>query len=116
MMSLAGGNTPNASTVSLPIKGNQLGYRKAVSAPAPPGVRNPLNVLEGILGAPLVTGKGEVWMPEARDAEDVAFAGLSLDEFVMKAEEELGSAVGRKREYNEQSVGECWFLSRRLWG
>lgn len=50
-------------------------------------------------------------MPEERDAEDVALDGLSLEEFVVKAEEELGSAVGRKREYNKQSIEECWFPS-----
>jgi len=106
-MSLAGGNTPNASTVSLPTRGNQLGYRKAVSAPQPPGVRDPLNVLEGILGAPVATKGVEECMPDVRDAEDVIFDGLSLEDFVVKAEEELRGAVVRKREYSEQSVEEC---------
>jgi len=46
-------------------------------------------------------------MPDVRDAEDVIFDGLSLEDFVVKAEEELRGAVVRKREYSEQSVEEC---------
>lgn len=109
MMSLAGGGSANTSTASLPAQLRQMqgvGYRSAVSNPPPPGVRDPVIVLEGILGVSIERGPREkepVRMPALEDADGIDFGELGLEEFVLAAEEE-----GKKdREYSEQSVEEC---------
>lgn len=113
MLSLAGGNTPNASTTSLPGQLQQqqaMGYRKAVSmaASAPtPGAKDPLAVLEGILGvaeAEAGPGMGTEGMPSVEDGMGIEFAGLSLEEFVLANQVEDGEDEGG---YSEQSVEEC---------
>jgi hypothetical protein len=115
MMSLAGGATPNASTASLPqqVKNQQsVGYRKAVMSMPPPGVRDPMLVLESILGVPVGATKQEAkavdkGLPELSDAEGIEFGELSLEEFVKQAEEEGTKKPPRVRQYSEQSVEEC---------
>ena len=121
MVSLA--NSRNASTVSLPaqIKEHQAtGYRRAVSLGPPAGVRNPMDVLSGILGVPVgVKGKRaeakgvkelvldlNAPLPELEDADGIEFGDMSLEEFVQAAEA-AESTKSRSRQYNNRSIDEC---------
>lgn len=75
----------------------------------PPGVRDPMLVLEAILGAPVSRGEErrdmDAKLPELKDAEGIEFDGLSLEEFVRKAEAEEKKKP-KVRKYSEQSVEE----------
>jgi len=73
--------------------------------PPPPGVRDPLGVLEGILGVPVrVKEKADIVdeVLKLEYGEDIDFGGLSLEEFV-----QAGTNSPKMREYSEQSVEEC---------
>jgi hypothetical protein len=89
-----------------------MGYRKAVMSMPPPGVRDPILVLESILGVPVGGAKQEAkvadkGLPELKDAEGIEFGELSLEQFVKKAEEEGAKRPPRVRQYSEQSAEEC---------
>lgn len=125
-------SSPNVSTISLPgtVKQQQnVGYRKAVLTPLPPGIQDSLDVLESLLGIQLrpvksVNGTNEgnvkdnsvgeiVVIPELEYISYINFKGLSLEEFARERNDEQTIGVLR---YNESCRGglaeECsyWYL------
>ncbi|KAF2802931.1 Vps52-domain-containing protein [Mytilinidion resinicola] len=102
--------SPNSSTTSLPAGArgpNGAGRRRQ----PPPNVSDPLQVLEGILGAPprrpvLSKGNGSASVPPQKPAElvdDIDFGGLSLHEF---AQETTAQELAPVHTYSAQSVEE----------
>lgn len=103
-------SSPNASTTSLPGLAKQaqqqqqqqqpLGFRKAINMPPPHWVKEPMAVLEGVLGVPVRQPATEgqpdgkaggpddstLELPELEDADTVDFEGLSLDEYISRPE------------------------------
>ncbi|KAL7275223.1 Vacuolar protein sorting-associated protein 52 [Rhizina undulata] len=109
-------SSTNTSTTSLPgaVRPQQNGYRRVVSGVPPAGVRDPLDVLENILGTQI---KDLVDESEEEDEkvvvevlqEEIDFGGLSLEDWVRREEElekNQGEVELRVREFGAQSVEE----------
>ncbi|RPB08990.1 Vps52-domain-containing protein [Morchella conica CCBAS932] len=101
--SLSLSSSANASTTSLASSVRQqqqtFGLRRAATAPIPSGIRDPLDVLEGILGVQVKSGlevdAGEDEAgrePDLEDLEDINFGTLSLEEFIQKEEQREAEA------------------------
>lgn len=101
---------------------NQLshGIRRAATVQVPPGIRDPLDVLEGILGVQLKAGMeaeiddlevGEA--PDLGDEEGIDFGGLSLEEFVVREERQEAENKQmqiRARNHSVNTLVDCGFL------
>lgn len=120
--SLSLASSTNASTTSLSgsLRGQNPqnpGPRRAATIQIPSGIRDPLDVLEGILGVQLKPGTeaddhedGEV--PDLGGAEDIDFGGLSLEEFVQKEERQEAEDRElqiRARNHSVNTLVDCGF-------
>lgn len=95
------------------------GLRRAATVQIPPGIRDPLDVLEGILGVQLKAGieaemdgleAGEA--PDLGEIEDIDFGDLSLEGFVLKEERqeaENRELQIRARNYSVNTLVDCEF-------
>lgn len=93
--SLSLASSANASTTSLSgsVRGQQSsGLRRAATVQVPPGIRDPLDVLEGILGVQVKpsieadTDQEVCEVPDLDEVEDIDFGELSLEAFVEREE------------------------------
>jgi hypothetical protein len=121
--SLSLSSSANASTTSLASSVRQqqqtFGLRRAATAPIPSGIRDPLDVLEGILGVQVKSGlevdAGEEEAgrePDIEDLEDINFGALSLEEFVQKEEQREAEAqelAARARKHSVNTLVDCEF-------
>ncbi|TGZ85009.1 Vps52-domain-containing protein [Ascodesmis nigricans] len=116
-------SSPNNSTTSLSGMAKQpqhqpLGYRKAISMPPPHWTKEPLTVLEGMLGTSVnraadgpdekELGKGEVvdglnlQLPELDEAETLEFEEFSLGEFASRLESQEPQVEKSPEEYEQE--------------
>lgn len=94
------------------------GPRRAATVQIPPGIRDPLDVLEGILGVQLKpamsTGGPDLDYDDDDDTpdadEEIEFGGLSLQEFVGKEERqeaENRDLLARARHHSVNTLVDC---------
>lgn len=109
-------SSANASTTSLASSARGGGPRRAATVQVPPGIRDPLDVLEGILGVqlkpPMPAGPDLDYDDDIPDAEEgeIDFGGLSLQEFVGKEERqeaENRDLLARARHHSVNTLVDC---------
>jgi vacuolar protein sorting-associated protein 52 len=108
-------STSSLPGTSRPSNGSVL--RQSVTASAPDGVADPLDVLQRIIGAPLKQreaerlGSHDSSSDQADIVDDVDFGNLSLQEFV-QVNDEPPAARSIVHAYSALSVEQCTFMAR----
>jgi vacuolar protein sorting-associated protein 52 len=105
-------NESTTSSIGTSRASNSVGSKAGSSRQRPPGVTDPLEVLNGIIGiakmkdrsANPVNTAGTTIEKPAQLIEAINFEGLSLEEFVLKDKE---SSQARKVEIGAQAAHQC---------